>query len=591
MRTQNIVTPHPLGADDEVNPATPSARSALIYIGLTFALSTPFWAAGALSRRQILPAIPVSALGLVCMGGAAAILVYRERGRAGVVALLKRAFDAARVRSKIWYVPTILLMPGIMVLSYVAMRLMGVAPPAPQISLTTALILFSVFFIAAIGEELGWSGYAIDPLQERYGALGGALLLGVAWAVWHVIPLLSVPRTPMWVAWWSLGTVAARVIIVWLYNNTGRSVFVAVLFHTMINLTWQLFPINGSFYDPRVTSVIMACVAVVVVIVWGPQRLVRDQIERGQRVSTTLPDQDATFRAALPAAITKSASKQTYYTIRYLVDRKRRADAYRAYAYFRWVDDQLDQTLADNIARIAFVERQVHLVDRCYTGDWPDRTSGEERMLVDLVRNDPQQSGGLHAYIQHLMAVMAFDAQRRGRLITADELADYSLYLAAAVTEALHYFIGHDNASPHGPERYLAVTAAHITHMLRDTCEDVAAGYFNIPSDVLEAARIGPESLASDPYKAWVKRRVELARDHFKAGRHYLARVKSLRCRLAGYAYIERFEGVLSSIAQDGYLIKPAYPQRKRLPAVISMIKLAIAHSLGMDGPHLRGRS
>jgi membrane protease YdiL (CAAX protease family) len=242
---------------------------------LTFALSIPFWIAGALTTLQLLPAIPVSALGLVCMGGAAVILVYRERGRAGVVALLRRSFDATRVRSKIWYAPTILLMPGIMVLSYVALRLMGVALPAPQLSLTTTLILFIVFFVAAIGEELGWSGYAIDPLQERYGALGGALLLGVVWAVWHVIPLLSVPRSLAFIAWWSLGTVASRVIIVWLYNNTGRSVFVAVLFHAMINVTYFLFPIDGSYYDPRVTGVIMAFVAAIVTIVWGPRTMVR----------------------------------------------------------------------------------------------------------------------------------------------------------------------------------------------------------------------------------------------------------------------------------------------------------------------------
>jgi phytoene/squalene synthetase len=45
---------------------------------------------------------------------------------------------------------------------------------------------------------------------------------------------------------------------------------------------------------------------------------------------------------SLAAAITSAASRQTYYTVRFLVDRPRRADAYRAYAYFRWVDDVLD---------------------------------------------------------------------------------------------------------------------------------------------------------------------------------------------------------------------------------------------------------
>jgi membrane protease YdiL (CAAX protease family) len=153
----------------------------------------------------------------------------------------------------------------------------GRSSSSPQFSITTPLILFAVFFVAAIGEELGWMGYVIDPLQDRFGALGGALLLGGVWAIWHLIPLLSVQRSLAWIAWWALGTVAMRVIITWLYNNTGRSVFIAVIFHAMFNLTWQLFPNNGSYYDPRVTSLIMALVAVGVVIASGPHTLVRFQ--------------------------------------------------------------------------------------------------------------------------------------------------------------------------------------------------------------------------------------------------------------------------------------------------------------------------
>lgn len=250
--------------DDGLRTVASNRRSPLTYFALTIALSIPFWVAGAMTNFQLLPAIPVSALGFLCMVGAASILVYRENGLVSVAELLKRSFDVKRVRAKLWYVPTILLMPCIMVLSYVAMRLMGVPLPAPQFSFVTTLVLFVAFFVAALGEELGWSGYAIDPLQDRFGALCGALLLGLVWAVWHFIPLLSVQRSVVFIAWWSLGTVASRVIITWLYNNTGRSVFVAALFHTMQNLTWQLFPINGSYYDPRVTSLITTAVAVVV---------------------------------------------------------------------------------------------------------------------------------------------------------------------------------------------------------------------------------------------------------------------------------------------------------------------------------------
>ncbi len=262
------------------NPTASKNRSPLIYFVLTFALSIPFWIAGSLTDMQILTGVPVSALGLLCMVSAASILVYREDGFSGVTELLKRSFDFKRVKAKIWYVPTILLMPAIMTLSFIVMRLTGNQIPAPQFSFADPFVLFAMFFIAAIGEELGWSGYAIDPLQDRFGALGGALVLGIVWAVWHFIPLISVKRSTEWIIWWLFGTLALRVIITWLYNNTGRSVFIAVIFHAMFNVTWQLFPIKGSYYDPRVTSLIMAVVAVFIVIIWGSKTMIRTQSAR-----------------------------------------------------------------------------------------------------------------------------------------------------------------------------------------------------------------------------------------------------------------------------------------------------------------------
>ena len=104
-----------------------------------------------------------------------------------------------------------------------------------------------------------------------------------------------------------------------------------------------------------------------------------------------------------------------------------------------------------------------------------------------------------------MMAVMAFDADRRGRLISQSELNEYTRWLAVAVTEALHYFIGHDDASPQGEMRYLAVTGAHITHMLRDAVEDAEAGYYNIPREVVAAHGIAPWDVESKAYRDWVK--------------------------------------------------------------------------------------
>ncbi|PKO24096.1 MAG: hypothetical protein CVU38_00490 [Chloroflexi bacterium HGW-Chloroflexi-1] len=269
------------------------------------------------------------------------------------------------------------------------------------------------------------------------------------------------------------------------------------------------------------------------------------------------------------AAITWAASKQTYFTVRFLVDRDLIADAYRAYGYFRWLDDQLDGELMSGLERIAFVERQRALMESCFRGEWPRRASVEERMLVDLIRGDPRQNSGLRVYIREMMAVMAFDAHRRGRLIGQEELAEYSRALATAVTEALHYFVGHGCAAPHSEARYLAATGAHIAHMLRDTLDDAAAGYFNVPREILEAA-ITPQDVGSDAYRAWVKSRVRMARACFEAGKVYLSQVENLRCRIAGYAYIARFVGVLDAIERDGYRLRSAYPECKSLRSGIA---------------------
>ena len=263
------------------------------------------------------------------------------------------------------------------------------------------------------------------------------------------------------------------------------------------------------------------------------------------------------------ASITRAASLQTYATIRLLVDRDRVADAYKAYAYFRWVDDWLDEPARPEWERLAFVGRQRALIEDCYRRVPVSIRSVEEGMLISLIQKDGEEYSGLQSYIRNMMAVMIFDAERRGRLISQEELGRYAHFLSMAVTEALHYFIGHDSFSPHGPSRYLAVEGAHITHMLRDTLDDNRLGYFNIPREYIKANGISPFDIDSQAYRTWVRSRVQLARDCFRRGRAYLAQVQNLRCRLAGYAYIARFEAVLDSMERDSFVLRRDYREVK----------------------------
>ncbi len=278
----------------------------------------------------------------------------------------------------------------------------------------------------------------------------------------------------------------------------------------------------------------------------------------------------------LAETITRKASSQTYYTIRFLVDRDRAEDAYRAYGYFRWVDDVLDSDRGTAAVRQAVLERQKALLEACYRREPPQEFTREEAILVELVSHDPEKNSPLQSYLRNMMAVMEFDARRRGALVSQSQLNDYTRWLSIAIIDALRYFIGHGEPTPSYETRYLAVSAAHIIHMLRDTSDDVQAGYFNIPREVLDAHAISPFEFENPAYREWVRRRVMLARQYFKKGKLYFYQVKNLRHRLAGLAYIARFEWLLQAIEQEGFLLRREYNERKSLRIGLKMLWLTI---------------
>ena len=100
-----------------------------------------------------------------------------------------------------------------------------------------------------------------------------SIVLGSVCAVWHFMPLIQMGRTPMWIAWWTLGTVALRILTVWLYNNTGRSLSATIVFHAMSNVSFAVFPNYGSHWDPAVAGAITAITAVIVTFLWSPTTL------------------------------------------------------------------------------------------------------------------------------------------------------------------------------------------------------------------------------------------------------------------------------------------------------------------------------
>ncbi len=283
----------------------------------------------------------------------------------------------------------------------------------------------------------------------------------------------------------------------------------------------------------------------------------------GRRRSERVPGS-----AKLARRITWAASKQSALIAGLLAHRDRRDDCYRAYAYFRWVDDVVDEVMQNREQRLRFVVRQRDLIGRLYRHERPSDLTPEEQMLADLVRDGDDR---LRSYLHNFLSIIEFDAAREGHPIGGGDLAWYSETLGTAVTDAIEYFIAADQRYPQGPSRHLAAEAAHITHMLRDLVEDLDAGYINVPHEYLQAHRVQPSELDSLPMRTWVMDRVELAREYFQAGKRFLESLDNLRSKLAGYWYCTRFELVLDAIERDGYVLRATYPERKGLKAMLQM--------------------
>jgi phytoene/squalene synthetase len=127
--------------------------------------------------------------------------------------------------------------------------------------------------------------------------------------------------------------------------------------------------------------------------------------------------------------------------------------------------------------------------------------------------------------------------------------------------------------------------------MLRDTFEDAKVGYYNIPRETLQENHIGPRDIQSDGYRSWVKSRVQLAREYFRAGKDYLARVQSARCRLACFAYIARFEWLLDTIEREGFYLRPQYQERKSTKIGLRMSWLTLSSLMNLRGANNPPRS
>jgi CAAX protease family protein len=216
--------------------------ASFLVIGYGIAVATA--AIPPLAQAEVLPfdAPIYGSVGTILGVGLAAFLVTAAAaGRSGVVDLLRRSF---RWRVPVrWYVFALFSVP--VAATVLALSIYGtdaLEPPAvgwPR-ALAQVLGLFVIQLILfQFAEEVGWTGFVQDRWQDRYSPLKLSAMVAVLWAVWHVPDffveegwgLEQAVGSLIFLAYEIVVLFFARVVIVWLYARTGRSVLLVVVWH------------------------------------------------------------------------------------------------------------------------------------------------------------------------------------------------------------------------------------------------------------------------------------------------------------------------------------------------------------------------
>lgn len=170
---------------------------------------------------------------LVVFGpGIAALILAHSARRDGVTRLLRSLLP---IRADLAWVVGILVTSAIT--SALALQITGVSSADALRNLRAhGHLLLAHFalqlFVVAIGEELGWRGWLLPALAERATRLRATLVTAAIWTLWHG-PLLvtDLTTTTMFV----LGVLGLSVVFTWMWERTGRRLFIVVVAHAAVN--------------------------------------------------------------------------------------------------------------------------------------------------------------------------------------------------------------------------------------------------------------------------------------------------------------------------------------------------------------------
>ena len=146
---------------------------------------------------------------------------------------------------------------------------------APFVSSSAILPAVGMQIITgALGEELGWRGYLLPRIGQRFGDTAAAIVMASTWAAWH-LPAFFTPGMPhQFIPMPSfLLTVASfGVFLAFLFNKAEQSVLPTMLAHLSLNVSLAIGGVSlvsGVFW--RAMAVAYGLIAAVALIRYSDQ--------------------------------------------------------------------------------------------------------------------------------------------------------------------------------------------------------------------------------------------------------------------------------------------------------------------------------
>lgn len=179
---------------------------------------------------------------------AALVVTFVTQGFSGVKSLLQRALQWKI--SWLVYPAVFFLLPLISFLGYQALGIGAVEGENIFELFLTLVILAPVnafvgsilLDIGPLGEELGWRGFLLPRLLEKYGDLKASVILGVIWGFWHLPGFVFTEwrgDVPVWlaIALYPFSTILIAYVMTKFHHSGNGSVLIAILYHGIVNYT------------------------------------------------------------------------------------------------------------------------------------------------------------------------------------------------------------------------------------------------------------------------------------------------------------------------------------------------------------------